>query len=267
MIPAIVFSRDRGCQLDALLSTLPDVFGPVSVLYRATRSRFADGYDACMLYHPAVAFYPETYFRTNVEALLPRRGLVCFFTDDDLVFGPVDGPTVQQALDDPSVVAFSLRLGSNTSHCYPHDRAQRIPTFERRAGHVVWGWPDAELDFGYPLSLDGHVLRADDVRRGILGAGFRNPNELEDLLAHGAHRLVWRPLLASFPHSVLVGVPANRVNDSHPNRHGGSDADSPAVLNERFLAGWRIDPKLMRFSDVNAAHAEIPYILSQATPT
>jgi hypothetical protein len=64
--------------------------------------------------------------------------------------------------------------------------------------------------------------------------------------------------MASFAHSAVVSIPANLVNETHPNRHGA--LHGVRELNERFLAGERIDVAGMNFSGVDACHAEIPYL-------
>jgi hypothetical protein len=261
LITAIVFSRDRACQLDALLSTIvgqaPGMFKPTRVLYTSTEGEFESGYGRCKRRHPWPVYLRESVFREDVLALLPHDGLVCFFTDDDVLYRWVRSDIVAAAFDDPSVVAFSLRLGFNTRRCYPHDCVQHMPPVDERDGFIVWNWPEAHLDFGYPLSLDGHVLRASDVRTLLEGHDFSSPNQLEDVLAQNAGRLKLRPKLASFPLSCLVGLPVNRVNDTHPNRHSSSRSYPVRDLNLRYLAGDVILPGRMDFSEVAAAHQEV----------
>ncbi len=257
-----MFSRNRACQLDALLSGLGEKFAPIHVLYRATTTRFAQGYDACIDQHRSIVFHGESNFRSDVLALLPDDGLICFFTDDDLVFREIVVDRIVTALADTSIVAFSLRLGANTTHCFSHDCEQTLPVFERRGGYLVWRWSESDWDFGYPLSLDGHIVRSDDIKSLLVRGSFDNPNELEELLAASAESL-GRPILASFESSALVGVPANRVNETHENRHGNDPNAAVDQLNERFLRGWHIDAKAMSFDNVYGAHALVVYAFSR----
>lgn len=261
MVPAIVFSRDRACQLDALLDSLrvyaPSTFAPVRVLYTSSDADFENGYARCAELHPEVIFVREANFREDTLLLIPTDGSFCFLVDDDIAYRPIPADDVEAAMRDELVVACSLRLGINSTYCYPLDQLQPMPPVEEREGHIVWRWLEAPLDYGYPLSLDGHVLRAVDVRRILDGRDFANPNQLEDVLARHASALAHRPLLASLPLSALVGIPANRVNVTHPNRFAGLTFAHVRALNDRFLAGERIDRGGMDFSRVRGAHQEI----------
>lgn len=266
MIPAVIFSRDRACQLDALLRSIqrhaPGVFDPIRVLRKATSRPFARAYEHCELEHPEAVFIAESVFREDVMCLLEGH-LVCFFVDDDLLFGPVDTSPIE-ALSHEEVAAFSLRLGENTTRCYPLDQEQEPPRIVSSATQSfgVWIWTVEQGDFSYPLSLDGHVLRVSDVRALLEGRDCTNPNELEDVLASQHRRLAaTRPLMASYETSRLVGIPANVVTATHRNRYAASWATA-AALNHEFLCGKRIDIDRMDFSLVRGAHEEVDLVLA-----
>lgn len=265
MIPAIVFSRDRACQLDALLHSIREfafgLFSPLHVLYTSSDVDFEQGYARCSDEHSAV-FVREANFREDTLLLLPEDGPVCFFTDDDVFYRWVARVPIPEALEDEQILGFSLRLGLNTSYCYPLAQVQPPPQASERRGFVTWPWAFASHDFGYPLSLDGHVLRAADVRTLVNGYDFTNPNQLEEILARQASRLSHRPELASFTESTLVGIPANIVNLTHPNRFGA--LATARELNERYLAGERINRVAMDFAQVIGAHQEIPLAFREA---
>lgn len=259
MIPAIVFSKDRAAQLDLLLTSIYEsslVFDPVYVVWVASDVVFREGYERCQADHLNVVFVHEVNFREDTLALLEGRGKVCFFTDDDVVFGGVDD-TAEKVLDDnPYVLAFSLRLGLNTTYCYPLDQQQTPPFAVDHSSHLLWEWEDAEGDFAYPMSLDGHVLRVFDVVGLIADSDFQSPNHLEDILARRVREMRYgRHLLASYHHSRLVGVPANRVQNTHPNRHAVSKLYPLWELNQRYLSGERIVPPDV--GDISAAHQEL----------
>ena len=273
MIPAIVFSKDRACQLDALLMSIEAYaagrFDPVYVLWTYSNPAYRVGYGLCAERHRDVIFLHEVNFREDTLALLEGKKLVCFFTDDDILTGPVD-EGAEETLAWNRVLAFSLRLGRNTTYCYPLAREQVLP------GLIVngylehstftddmqcWRWKEADGDFSYPFSLDGHVLRVADVKTAIQDHGFTNPNQLEDILAQRASIFFDRPLLASYQHSRLVGIPANRVNATHPNRFAeGWRTHAAAELNRRYLAGERIQE--FDCTAVGAAHQEILFELA-----
>jgi hypothetical protein len=270
-IPLLVFSLNRACQLDALLRSLgrhAPGLTPVTVLWKAVDDAFRAGYDLCRSEHPDVAFVPESDFRADVLAWLRGKRLCAFAVDDDVVYGPVSRE-VPAAFDDPVVLAFSLRLGSNCSWCYALNREQPVPALRKADGYVVWDWTTAELDFAYPGSLDLHVFRARDLRAVVSPSSFANPNQLEDVLVRQLGRRAKRRrrprrLLASYEQSRVFGCPVNRVNASHPNRFATSVALPTESLNNRYLAGERVDLDALDYADIRSAHHELQLVMRPA---
>lgn len=166
-----------------------------------------------------------------------------------------------QLLDDE--VCFSFRLGLNIAYSYPLDIPERLEDATVTGSRVSWDWRgQGPGSFSYPLSLNGHVLRADEIRSLIEDADFSNPSELESALH--ARRGAARPRMASFPTSRVVSIPANVVADTFPNRHGA--LHSADELNRRFLAGERIAVERMAFDAVTSCHEEIPFSFGRAEP-
>lgn len=58
-----------------------------------------------------------------------------------------------------------------------------------------------------------------------------------------------------------MSIPANLVNETYANRHGG--LHEVRALNDRFLAGERIDLAAMRFEGIDACHVEVPYMFTR----
>lgn len=264
-IAAIVFSRDRAAQLDLLLESLarnaPGLLGRVDVLWQATGAAYESGYEMCAAAHPEVSFVRETAFASQVAVLVDGAGPLTFFTDDSVLFRPLT-PRLRRPdswlLADDELLCFSLRLGGNCDTCYPLARSQSLPAFRDLDGETVaWDWRDADGDFAYPGSLDGHVFRRETIVELLSDGEFGNPNTLEGLLATrvAADR---RGSMASYRESHLVGLPVNRVNETHANRFGERWPYGPSVLNERYLAGGRLDPEAIDGETVDAAHAELP---------
>ena len=181
-----------------------------------------------------------------------------FHTDDDVFFR---APPAAPILPD-GFAAFSLRLGENTTYCYPLSRAQPVPPTVGAGPLIAWDWTRAEGDFSYPMSLDGHVFATGPLLRILRRTRFSNPNELEGELS--LRRYLAPPLMVAFRESCLVSLPANVVTETHHNRSGESPEYTPEALNARFLAGERIDLDAMDFSHVRAAHQEIPFVFRTA---
>jgi hypothetical protein len=273
VIPAIVFSKNRPCQLDALLTSLernaPGVFDR-HILWHADTADFERGYKACIRRNLGLRcplWRRDTDFRQDVLHWLPETGPVIFFTDDSVLYRPM--PPLPSVFGG-DLGAYSLRLGRNTTRCFPHDREQNVPVnfiyVRDDDDGAVWEWRVADGDFGYPASLDGHLLLAQDVRRMVGDWPFTNPNMLEDLMAGQAYQNL-RPCMASFGKSCLVGIPHNRVACTHMTNRttvvNASYPSSPEALNEMFLNGYRIDIDAMDWSRVDGAHADIPLVLTK----
>jgi hypothetical protein len=253
MISAIVFSRERACQLDLLLNSLlrnaPGLFD-VTVLWYARKDDFREAYAICEREHPEAEFIPENGLTYQVRHFARLAKGLTFFTDDSVLFREVTLEPIL-ILSKKEVLCFSLRLGKNTTVCYPLDLKQ-IPPATMDGDVCIWRWKGAQGDFSYPMSLDGHVFRAADILPIIEARHFSTPNNLEELLMQSPPP---RSQMASYPHSCLVGIPANRVNTTHPNRHANSfDAED---LNVLYLRGRRINLDALDFSDIRGAHQEI----------
>ncbi len=133
MIAAVVFSRDRACQLDLLLNSIErngrGIFRRIYVLYLATNEDHEEGYRICAEEHPLVQFVPDGVTSFQLTAtLLSSADHGCFFTDDSVLYRLLPSEIPQDALHD-DVLCFSLRLGRNTTWCYPHGKPQRLPRF------------------------------------------------------------------------------------------------------------------------------------------
>ena len=251
----VVFSRDRAMQLDAFLDSVelhaPDLFDTLVVLYRASDDSFAAGYELLRRNRDGPLWLPETSFRTDLLSASGDEEWLTFHTDDDIYFAGV--PPFQLLEDE---VCFTLRLGLNTTYCYPLDVAEELQGAEVSTERVRWDWrrqgPGA---YSYPLALNAHVFRASQAMGWLERSRFGNPNELESNLQRFMVEV--EPMMASARSSSVVSIPANLVNDVFANRHGG--LHDVAELNRRFLGGERIDVAAMDFSHVDACHVEVPY--------
>jgi hypothetical protein len=261
-VNSIVFSKDRAMQLDACLRSIElwaPYTGPISVIYQTTSDLFATGYQLLDLSERVRLIRQSDDFRNDVMAALdPTGNYTVFHTDDDLFFrGPPAVPILPAG-----AATFSLRLGENTTYCYPFRRPQPLPATVGKGPVIAWDWTRAKDDFSYPMSLDGHILPTSLLLRMLTRARFSNPNELEDALH--VRRYQAPSVMLAVRESCLVANPANIVSPTHRNRAGGDPSLSPPALNARFLAGDRIDVEAMDFSNVQGAHQEIPFVFKSA---
>jgi hypothetical protein len=258
----IIFSKDRPAQLDLLLRSMRRFLpaAPVitaRVLFLATTAEYAQGYAQVGLDHPGVALTAQRDFHRDVLALVQAPApLLMFLVDDDVLVRDfsLDLAEVRAFEDDAAILTLSLRLNPQVIYCYTKDQRMVPPTM-LPGGR--WAWKGQPGDWGYPMSLDGHLFRAADIVDVVRRAAFSTPNSLESALAE---RPLDAPLMACFKRSRLVNIPANRVQEAFPNRHMACD---PAVLNRRFLAGARIDlDPIIAAHRGDAVHQEIPFSFS-----
>lgn len=266
MIAATVFSRDRAMQLDLLLRSLSEnggrLFGPKLVIYRATTADHELAYVRCQDEHPDVLFVGETHTSLRLAAKLGEQSdFGCCLTDDSVLYRHIWQPDPCDVFKRSNdVTCFSLRLGENTTWCYPYGREQKRPAFAAGNGLLAWDWRQADGDFGYAGSLDGHIFPGAVLRTAFADCPpGSNPNQIEEhLVASVAAR--GDDVMVSYPLSHLVGIPVNRVNETHGNRYGERHAYSEQDLLDRYLGGQRIQRQLMDFSDVRGAHQEIDLV-------
>lgn len=221
MITNIIFSKDRGMQLHCLLSSLEQyapLFFDTKVIYTYSNDKYREGYDIIKEFHKDVLFIKEENLKANVLSNM-NTFLTCFMVDDQIMFQqpPILNPIMENQ-------CFSLRLGSNI------------------------GKPHIE----YPLSVDGHIFRTEDIKPLIQSIGFNNPNKLESKLQR--YKNGWDIM---YLYQCIVSVPHNRVSSkSHCKFTGEYPQD---VLNEYLLDGYEINYNKMDFSNLNNVHASIPY--------
>lgn len=278
---AIVFSKDRPLQLDGLLRSLAlHAAEPVetTVIWKATPMRHAAAYLQLVAMYPAVSFLYEVDFESDVRRLLADAPEHVLFLVDDTLFVRAWSPTIcASALSaDPGAIGFSLRLGRNTTHCYPVDRAQEVPALDLdeerlwgdsrktiRSRVIGWTWPGADGDFGYPLEVSSSIYRTADVVGALNGFAFMNPNQLEARFAHmaGAYAALGAPRLLSHSVSVAFSNPCNRVQTTFANRAGTNPAAGADALLVAWEAGTRMKVEAYAGHVPTGAHQEVSIVL------
>lgn len=261
MISAIIFSKDRALQLDGCLRSLHrcgDGDLAMHVLFRSTSMRGLEAY--AELGRGDATFWVETDFEKNFRDLLDVCGATVLLVTDDTLFVrrfSLDG--IERQLRRPSVIGFSLRLGMNTKHCYPTDKPQAPPNHWVFGGpSMCFEWAKAEGDFGYPLEVSSSVYRTHDIVSMLEGERFRNPNELEAVLARRARGLsVLLPELMCFEQSVAFSNPINMVQTAWKNRCGARAEYSPEALLDLWWQGKRIDVGAYDGFVPNGCHQEV----------
>jgi hypothetical protein len=268
MINAVIFSKDRAMQLGLLLDSIKKnaegIFS-LSVIYTFSSDEFEQGYEKLIseTKETGIVWIRESNFKQNVSSALDSvLRYSCFFTDDDVLFGPVSETEMTETLSDENVLCFSMRLGRNTNFCYTMNRENKLLDVEESGNILKFDWSTHGTDYGYPLSVDGHIFRTNEISKMSRGIPFSNPNTYEANLQ--IFRNHPRRKTAMYMHSVLVGVPANKVQSVFENRSGEQFGFSVSDLNARYLSGERIDLDVMDFSGIRGCHQELEYKFKKA---
>ena len=75
---------------------------------------------------------------------------------------------------------------------------------------TTWHWMGMEGDWGYPMSLDGHIFRTAEIAPLLEHLDYRNPNVLEAALARRPLTLPKAPA-STWPGSSTCPTTASRT--------------------------------------------------------
>ncbi|MES2209897.1 MAG: glycosyltransferase family A protein [Chloroflexota bacterium] len=270
----LVFSKDRPLQLDAGLTSLTlhcpaSELGEIVVLYAASTRYFEGLYAELAATHPTVTFRRERRFKDDVVAVASGFQFIAFVVDDTVFVRDFSmAAVIGELAADQQALGFSLRLGTNTTYCYPLDAPQPLPAFEPRgSGVLAFDWSGASYDFGYPVELSSSVYRTVDLLPLLKSLPYRNPNTLEAELAARARLFAAsHPGLLCLERSAAFSIPANIVQDVALNRASPRPSQSIADLAAIFERGGRID--VGRFYDFpnTGCHQDVPLEILEPVP-
>jgi glycosyltransferase involved in cell wall biosynthesis len=264
----LIFSKDRALQLDATLRSF--LFhcndansSQIRVLYITTSTIHEKQYEQLKSdyqHYKYIQFITEQDFRNDVIALIAPFDYVLFLTDDNIFVRDFSLSEVIESLQkNPDTVGFSLRLGRNTTYCYPLDKAQKLPDFQPIGkGILKYNWTVAEYDFGYPLEVSSSVYRTEDILPFIAQLPFRNPNTLEATMNENKSAFQQaKPFLLCYEQSVTFCAPINIVQTDWLNRTSSKIEYTTDNLAKLFEEGYRIDIASYSGFIPNACHQEV----------
>ncbi|MDT8447092.1 MAG: hypothetical protein RRB13_09415 [bacterium] len=240
-LAGVVFSFDRALQLFALLESYflqAQDPAPLSVLFRASskahQGAYAEVRRLCKDW--PVTFVEEYAFRSDLLDLLAAlEATRVFFLVDDILFTQ-EFDFTEALKQDPKEAVFSLRHGAQLDFHYMLGLPMQRPPLQEEGGFIRWRWRQGEYDWGYPLSVDGHIFDTREFLAQCRMIPFKAPNSLE----HGL-QIFW-PLFAdragvAYATSRQVNVPYNKVQQEFANKAGALDP-------EKMLAYWNQGQKL-----------------------
>src|SRR5215213_1463915 len=181
-----VFSKDRACQLDLLLRSMQTHFvefadSTIRVIVKYTSAMHKEAYEKLACEHPFIEYWIEapgtSFLRFTLDSVTPSKRYTVFFVDDNVFknrFSLADHEL--SLMEDPENLCLSLRMNQGMNYCYPLKLQCRTTpeVIDKR-----WKWRGSEGDWGYPMSLDGHVFRTSEILPLLRAIDFSDPHILE----------------------------------------------------------------------------------------
>jgi hypothetical protein len=260
----IVFSKNRACQLHALLESYFHLAGhpaPLHILFDAA-GRHEKPYEELrrLFSKHGVFFVRQSDFRADLLNLLGAiRAEALFFLVDDIVFTrPFDLHDFCRFPTDTYVP--SLRMGANIrrSHTCTRDLPQPEFIARRQAGaetFLIWKWSEGTVDWGFPLSLDGNFFKAAEITAAARHLRFTSPNTFET----GLQKLLGlyaRRYGVCAEKSTILNIPSNRIQNDYRNMAEGPSAEE---LLEKWNEGLAIDWRALEGFDNIDPHQPVRY--------
>ena len=255
----IVFSKDRACQLELFLRSMQHFFVQfnnftINVLYTYSDEEYGAGYDVLMsdIRIPRNVFIiKQGSFKDYLMDLTYESNPYTVFFVDDMVWKSsfsLEEQTFLKFTKDLQVLCLSLRLMRGLTYCYPICAYNDVPELDR---DNKWEWEGLNGDYGYPMSLDGHIFRTKDIIPLLRDCEYGDPNQLEVQMALHALSLNYRPKMICCAVSPMMNIPLNSVQTSWENRHGLFSARD---MNMKFLLGNRISTENIYGKENSACH-------------
>jgi len=306
LINALVLSKNRASQLRLLLESIKinaeGFFNEIKIIYTSSNDDYAKGYEKLISEKilDNIVWEKETNFIQNfLDAFeFCETEYICGIVDDCVFYKriPLDSEQVCRVMADPSIFCLSLRLGLNTyiqnfatqtydplwvSSPFPSPKFRedtKAPLdYDESMACVKWNWMirTFESNFGYPISLDGHIYRAETM--STLSNHFKNGDQgisnlrhWESQLAHNIRgivdedckrtKLLVNVAMTSFRQSCLISAANNCVQDP-PMTAGTFYPISEEDLNDKYLNNEALDLKGLepQFQNINSAHTEFDF--------
>lgn len=268
----LILSKNRACQLHLLLESIcqyaPNLFDKITIIYRATDQLYLEGYDLLQSRHllPNLEWQLDKDFYTDFISYLAHNDseLFCGITDDCVFYRSTEFTSnfLEEQFKNPDLFCATLRMGQNTIlQDYLQWRFQ--PPIEYpilvSPNFIMWNWMirDPDENYGYPISLDGHIYRTKEMYDLTQIYELRTLRSWEGVLAGRIRDLIQRPLMLAGKESSLYSIPVNCCQE--PSMIAGAQFSYPiSYLNCEYLDGNIIDLQDITKKDVIWCHYELP---------
>ena len=275
MINALIPSKDRACQLRLLLESIKQnadgIFTKIHILYTASNDEYEAGYIKLQEEEilDNIEWQREKDFTKDFIGSINdySSDYICGIVDDCIFYKklPSGVELIEKEFED-DVFCFSFRMGLNTvvqNYLQP-ERKYYLKDANVDKYFIKWNWTDwsSVLNYGYPISLDGHIYRGEELATLTTKYKFDYLRQWEGVLAGNTRRDKTNDLgdhMVAYRQSVLFSIPCNCVQDP-PLISGQINPYTEDDLNERYLKDEVIDFDSLEcmFQNVSWCHNEIP---------
>jgi hypothetical protein len=257
----IIFSKNRALQLEACLRSMRQLYSDYYkniniVLYTYTDNEYKEGYDKLISEYKDFIFIRETVLKDDILDILlnnENEKYVVFYCDDDIWKEPFNNNFKEFDIFDKNekISCYSLRLHPKIIRCYTQNTNTAPPKFYSDE-ILVWNWIGLPADWGYPMSVDGHIFKLDYMITLLRRLSFTNVTLLEANMALNEPKD--KPYMICNLKSNIMNIPLNSINN---NPHMLNMHVDPKSLNNLFLSGKIIDTKSLEHFENISAHQEV----------
>lgn len=189
MINTIIFSIDKATNLKLLLESLntngSNMFNNITILYNYTSEIEEIEYNSLIkILTPNIEWIKIINFKKQLLEILKKKlDFTCFFMNNNLLYKKIEN--LESILDlfnqYSNLFCFSLRLGKNITYCSSMETNNVLRDEQYIDDEfMLWDWSKHYLDFGFPLSLNGHIFRTKEIVKLTNVTSFNNPESLEE---------------------------------------------------------------------------------------
>ena len=277
MINGLILSKNRASQLRLLLESIslnaPNLLGEIKIIYTSTNDEFAKGYEKLQSEKilPNIVWEKEKDFVPDFLNALKtcESEFICGIVDDCVFYKRLASTANQiESVITDDVFCFSFRLGLNTTmqnYLNPTEFVE-LGKYESNPFCVRWNWKEwsSKLNYGYPISLDGHIFRTKEISYLSHKFEFEYLRYWEGIIAGKCRNETERHMMVSYRQSVLFSIPCNCVQDP-PLIAGGIHPFSEEELNEKYLNDEVINFRAMEyaFQNVKWSHNEFQLMFNK----
>jgi hypothetical protein len=249
-VDLVVFSYDRPMQLYALLESIEQHvcgLGAVYVIYRTSNQQYEKAYQEVLNRFFHVTAYKQSdkserdfkYF-TQKAVFATTNKYIMFAVDDMMVKSGINVGHCAQLLEQTGAFGFYLRLGMNTTFCYPTNTEQGLPRHMQNIAQDVFAWCfcDGRGDWAYPHSVDMTIWLKNSIADKIQHSSYTSPTRLEEALGSLRGAIMGKQGLC-YVQSKVINIPLNMVQKIYNNRCMNSYG--AAELLTLFEQGLKID--------------------------